>query len=132
MHPKKPKGLSLDLGFQFFEYLGFGFGFGYFSNLLYGLEYKFKKLEKKIKIDTQINTQKFFLSYKLSNSKFAKDLQNTQTQILIHLLYTNSFIIYNFYNFIFLNLFFIYESYVFNKLGGSCVSAFGSKLFGED
>ena len=24
MHPKKPKGLSLGLGFQFFEYLGLG------------------------------------------------------------------------------------------------------------
>jgi len=30
--PKKPKVLSLGLGFQFFEYLGFGFG--YFANLL--------------------------------------------------------------------------------------------------
>ena len=26
MHPIKPKGLSLGLGFQFFEYLGFGLG----------------------------------------------------------------------------------------------------------
>ena len=35
------------------------------------------------KIYTQINTQKlkkFFLYLKLSNSKFARDLQNTQTQ----------------------------------------------------
>ena len=32
MHPKKPKGLRLDSGFQFFQYLGFGFG--YFANLL--------------------------------------------------------------------------------------------------
>ncbi len=31
---------------------------------------------KKIKIDTQI----FFLYFKLSNSKFARDLQNTSTQ----------------------------------------------------
>jgi hypothetical protein len=36
MHPKKHKGLSLGLGFQFFQNLGFGFGFGfgYFANLL--------------------------------------------------------------------------------------------------
>jgi hypothetical protein len=34
MHPIKPKGLSLGLAFQFFEYLGFGFGFRYFANLL--------------------------------------------------------------------------------------------------
>jgi len=32
MHPIKPEDLSLDLGFQFFEYQGFGFG--YFANLL--------------------------------------------------------------------------------------------------
>jgi len=32
--PKKLKGLSLGLGFQFFEYLGFWFGFRYFANLL--------------------------------------------------------------------------------------------------
>ena len=32
MHSIKPKDLSLSLGFQFFEYLGFGFG--YFANLL--------------------------------------------------------------------------------------------------
>ncbi len=41
------------------------------------------KNKKKIKIDTQIHTQKinFFLVYfKLSFSKFARDLQNTQTQ----------------------------------------------------
>jgi len=31
--PKKSKGFSLGLGFQFFEYLGFGFGFKYFANL---------------------------------------------------------------------------------------------------
>jgi len=30
--PKKPKGLGLDLFFQVFGYLGFGFG--YFANLL--------------------------------------------------------------------------------------------------
>ena len=58
MHPKKPKGLGLDLFFQVFGYLGFGFGFGYFANLLqisnkiikikkiflvfgYGFEYQF-------------------------------------------------------------------------------------------
>ena len=48
----------------------------------YGFEYKFRKTRKKIKIDTQIHTQKlkFFFEFKLSNSKFAKDLQNTQTQ----------------------------------------------------
>jgi hypothetical protein len=34
MHPKITKGLSLGLGFQFFEYLGFEFGFEYFANLL--------------------------------------------------------------------------------------------------
>ena len=34
MHAKKPKGLNLGLGFQFFEYIGFGRGFGYFANLL--------------------------------------------------------------------------------------------------
>ncbi len=34
MHPIKPKGLSLGLGFHFFEYLGFGFGLRYFANLL--------------------------------------------------------------------------------------------------
>ena len=34
MHPKKPKGLSLGLGFQFFEYLGVGFGLIYLANLL--------------------------------------------------------------------------------------------------
>ena len=34
MHLEKPKGLSMDLGFQFFEYLGFKFGFEYFANLL--------------------------------------------------------------------------------------------------
>ena len=34
MHPKKPKGLSLGLGFQFFEYSGFELGFEYFANLL--------------------------------------------------------------------------------------------------
>jgi hypothetical protein len=28
MNPIKPKGLSLGLGFQFFEYLGFVFGLG--------------------------------------------------------------------------------------------------------
>ncbi len=57
MHTIKPKGLSLGLGFQFFEFLGFGFG--YFINELYnlkkkkiflifqyGFEYKFKKIEK--------------------------------------------------------------------------------------
>jgi len=32
--PKKPKGLSLGLGFQFFEYLSFKFGFDYIANLL--------------------------------------------------------------------------------------------------
>jgi len=50
--PKKPKGLSLGLGFQFFEHLGFGFG--YFANFEldnlnkkfflifgYGFEYQF-------------------------------------------------------------------------------------------
>jgi hypothetical protein len=31
---QKPKDLSLGLGFQFFEYLGFGFGFRCFANLL--------------------------------------------------------------------------------------------------
>jgi hypothetical protein len=57
VHTIKPKGLCLGLGFQFFEYLGFGFG--YFINELYnlkkkkiflifqhGFEYKFKKIEK--------------------------------------------------------------------------------------
>jgi len=35
----------------------------------------------KLIIDTQIHTQKFqFFYFKLSNSKFARDLQNTQTQ----------------------------------------------------
>jgi len=34
MHPIKPNGLSLGLGLQFFEHLGFGFGFGYYANLL--------------------------------------------------------------------------------------------------
>ncbi len=31
---KKPKGLSLDLGFQFFAYLGFEFEFEHFANFL--------------------------------------------------------------------------------------------------
>ena len=31
MHPKKPKGLSMGLGYQFFEYLDFEFGFEYFA-----------------------------------------------------------------------------------------------------
>ena len=31
MHPKKPKGLSLGLGFQFFEYLGLGLGISQIS-----------------------------------------------------------------------------------------------------
>jgi hypothetical protein len=34
MHPQKPISLSQGLGFQFFEYLGFGFGLKYFANLL--------------------------------------------------------------------------------------------------
>jgi len=34
MHPIKPKGLSHGLGFQYFEYQGFGFGLGYFANIL--------------------------------------------------------------------------------------------------
>jgi len=33
MHQKKNKGLSLGLGFQFFEYLDFGFGFEYFGRV---------------------------------------------------------------------------------------------------
>jgi len=38
-----------------------------------------EKLENEIKIGTQIHTQKlkFFFVFKLSNSKFEKDLQNT-------------------------------------------------------
>ena len=46
---------------------------------------KYSSEPHKIKIDTQIHTQKlkyFFLYFKLSNSKFAKELRNTQTQIL--------------------------------------------------
>ena len=31
MHPIKPKGLSLGLGFQFVEYLGWGLGLGFFQ-----------------------------------------------------------------------------------------------------
>jgi hypothetical protein len=43
MRPIKPKGLSLGLGFQFFEYLGLGWGFGYFANSeLNNLRYKKK------------------------------------------------------------------------------------------
>jgi len=44
------------------------------------LSINLEKLEKKIKIDTQINTQKLkiFFVFKLSNSKSVKDLQNTQ------------------------------------------------------
>ena len=39
----KPKGLSLGLGSQFFEYLSFGLGFGYFANSeLDSLKYKKK------------------------------------------------------------------------------------------
>ena len=43
------------------------------------LSINLEKLEKKIKIHTQIHTQKlnFFFVFKLSNSKFEKDLQNT-------------------------------------------------------
>jgi len=96
MHSIKPKGLSLGLGFQFFEYLGFVFRFGHFANLLQISNELLKnqkkilnfwvwistnlKNEKKIKIDTPAHTQKFkffFLYFKLSNSKFEKDLQNT-------------------------------------------------------
>ena len=43
MHPKTPKGLSLGLSFQFFEYLGFEFEFEYFSN------FEKDNLKKKIK-----------------------------------------------------------------------------------
>ncbi len=87
MHPKKPKGLSLGLGFQFVEYLGWGLGLGFFQifckfriryfkikkNLIfgYGFEYKFRKTRKKIKIDTQIHTQKLnfflYLNYLIRN-----------------------------------------------------------------
>jgi hypothetical protein len=44
--PKKPKGLGLDLFFQVFGYLGFGFGFGYFANLLQ-ISNKLIKITKK-------------------------------------------------------------------------------------
>ena len=38
------------------------------------------KIRKKIKIDTQIHTLLFLIPYfKFSFSKFARDLQNTQT-----------------------------------------------------
>jgi hypothetical protein len=75
MHPIEPKGFSMGLDFQFFEYLGMGLGLDFFKsfanfkldnskykkkNLIfgYGFEYKFRKTRKKIKIDTQIHTQK--------------------------------------------------------------------------
>ena len=48
----------------------------------YGFEYKFKKLEKKSKLILKSipKNLNFCLYFKLSNSKFVKDLQNTQTQ----------------------------------------------------
>ncbi len=52
------------------------------------LNINLEKLEKNIKNDTQIHTQKlkFFFVFKLSNSKFAKDLKKTQTQTLTQIL----------------------------------------------
>ncbi len=48
MHPIKPKGLTLGLGFQFVEYLGQGLGLGFFKSLanfeLDNLKYKKKIL----------------------------------------------------------------------------------------
>ena len=52
--------------------------------LIFGYRFEYKT-RKKIKIDTQIHTQKLkicFLYFKLSYSQFSRDLQNTQTQIL--------------------------------------------------
>jgi hypothetical protein len=59
-------------GFQFLSIWVKNFGLG------------ISKIRKIIKINTQIHTQKLkflLLYFKLSHSKFARDLQNAQTQI---------------------------------------------------
>jgi hypothetical protein len=91
MQPKILKGLSLGLSFEF--------EFEYFSNLLqlskkiiqnikknYFLSMdqivSILKIRKKLKLILKSILKKysFFLYFKLSFSKFARDLQNTQTQ----------------------------------------------------
>ncbi len=85
MYPIKPKGLSLDLGFQFFQYLGFGFWVGVFCKSLANFELDNLKYEKLIfnfwvwiwvsilifflvfLIYTQIHTQKLKISFSYLN-----------------------------------------------------------------
>ncbi len=88
-HSKILKVLSLSLSFQFFEYLSLSL-----SILQISCEFRKRKdkIKKKnyflsinfdffliFKIDTQIHTENFFFFFNFF-SKFARDLQNTETQ----------------------------------------------------
>jgi len=83
MHPKKPKGLSLGLGFQFFEY--FGLGLGIYKSLA-NFELDNLNTKKNLFLGMDLSTNfEFFFSF----SKFIIHTQKLNFSLYLNYLIRN-------------------------------------------